>query len=138
MKVSEDDEASKAYDGGTTSHTGQLFFDDAISEQAFLLEPYTGRPDERRTTNEADNILGDHEDEPGFMLDIVAVSDDWLTDGFTGTITVSVDPENISSEGMGGEPGGPGGAPPDGGPGGTPPDGDPGGPPPEATETTTA
>ncbi len=93
MKVSEDGEAGKTYEGGTTSHTGQLFFDDAISEQVFLLEPYAGRPDEQRTTNDEDNILGDHEDEPGFMLDIVPVSDDWLTDGFIGTITISVDPD---------------------------------------------
>ncbi len=147
MKVSEDGEAGKTYEGGTTSHTGQLFFDDAISEQVFLLEPYAGRPDEQRTTNDEDNILGDHEDEPGFMLDIVPVSDDWLTDGFVGTITISVDPEAVSTEtGMGGGGGdgqgsGPGGPPPDGGqggPGGTPPDGAPSAPPAEATETTTA
>ena len=148
MKVSEDGEAGKTYDGGHVSHTGQLFFDDAISDQVFLLEPYAGRPDEQRTTNDQDNILGDHADEPGFMLDLTPVSDDWLTDGFVATITISVDPNAISTEtGMGspggfGGPGRPGGAPPDGGPGG--PGGGPGGPPPgsgappaQATETTT-
>jgi protocatechuate 3,4-dioxygenase beta subunit len=135
MKVSEDGEAGKTYDGGHTSHTGQLFFDDAISDQVFLLEPYADRPDEQRTTNDQDNILGDHEDEPGFLLSLMPLSDDWLTDGFLGTITVSVDPSATSTEtGMGG--GGQGGP---GGPGGTPPDGGPGGPPPaQATETTTA
>jgi protocatechuate 3,4-dioxygenase beta subunit len=144
MKVSEDGEAGKTYDGGHVSHTGQLFFDDAISDQVFLLEPYAGRPDEQRTTNDQDNILGDHEDEPGFMLDLTPVSDDWLTDGFVATITISVDPNAVSSEnGMGGGPGGsggPGGAPPDGGPvgPGDGPGGAPGGPPPaQATETTT-
>jgi protocatechuate 3,4-dioxygenase beta subunit len=131
MKVVEDGEAGKTYDGGQTIHTGQLFFDDAISEQVFLLEPYAGRDDDVRTTNDEDNILGDHDDEPGFMLDLQPVSDDWLTDGFVGAITISVDPENVSEEGMGG--GGPGGAPPDGGPGGAP-----GAPPDQATETTTA
>jgi protocatechuate 3,4-dioxygenase beta subunit len=141
MKVSDDGEAGKTYDGGHTSHTGQLFFDDAISEQVFLLEPYAGRPDEQRTTNDEDNILGDHEDEPGFMLDIQPVSDDWLADGFTGTISISVDPSATSTEtGMGGSPGGggPGGPPPDGGqggPGGTPPEG---APPAQSTATTTA
>lgn len=143
MKVSEDGEAGKTYDGGHTSHTGQLFFDDAISDQVFLLEPYARRPDEDRTTNSEDNILGDHEDEPGFMLDIQPVSDDWLTDGFTGAIAISVDPNATSTEsGMGGaQGGGPGGPPPDGGqggPGSTPPEGGPGGPPPESTATTSA
>jgi protocatechuate 3,4-dioxygenase beta subunit len=135
MKVSEDGEVGKTYDGGHVSHTGQLFFDDAISDQVFLLEPYAGRPDEQRTTNDQDNILGDHEDEPGFLLSLTPLSDDWLTDGFLGTITVSVDPSATSTEtGMGG--GGQGGP---GGPGGTPPDGGPGGPSPaQATETTTA
>lgn len=137
MKVSEDGEAGKTYDGGTTSHTGQLFFDDAISDQVLLLGPYAGRPDEQRTTNDEDNVLGDHEDEPGFLLSLTPLSDDWLTDGFLATITVSVDPTATSTEsGMGG--GGGKGAP-GGGPGGTPPDGGPGGPPPvQATETTTA
>jgi protocatechuate 3,4-dioxygenase beta subunit len=136
MKVSEDGDAGKTYDGGHTSHTGQLFFDDTISDQVFLLEPYAGRPDEQRTTNDQDNILGDHEGEPGFMLSLTPLSDDWLTDGFLGTITVSVDPNAVSTEtGIGGgggqgEPGGPGGTPPDGGPGGPPPA--------QATESTTA
>ena len=141
MMVSEDGEAGKTYDGGQAVHTGQLFFDDAISDQVFLLEPYAGRPDEQRTTNEVDNILGDHEDEPGFMLDVQPVSTDLLTDGFTGAITISVDPDNVSADGMGDGQGGPGGLPPDGGqggPGGTPTDGAPGAPPAEATETTTA
>src|SRR5690606_1190429 len=104
-----------------------------------------GRPDEQRTTNDEDDILGDHDDEPGFFLDLQPVSDDWLTDGFTGAITISVDPDNVSQEGMGGggprgggQGGGPGGPPPaggQGGPGGTPPDGGPGALP---TDTTTA
>lgn len=135
MKVSEDGEAGKTYDNGHTSHTGQLFFDDAISDQVFLLEPYAGRPDEQRTTNPQDNILGDHEDEPGFMLSLTPLSDNWLTDGFLGTITVSVDPSATSTEtGMGGGNGGG-----QGGPGGPPPDGGSGGPPSgQVTETATA
>ncbi|MCA9859249.1 MAG: intradiol ring-cleavage dioxygenase [Thermomicrobiales bacterium] len=130
MKVVEDGEAGKTYDGGQTIHTGQLFFDDAITDQVLQLEPYAGRQDDLRTTNEEDNILGDHDDEPGFFLDVQPVSDDWLTDGFTGTISISVDPQNVSAEGMGGGQGGPGGG--GEGPGGPPPDGGqdgPGGPP---------
>jgi protocatechuate 3,4-dioxygenase beta subunit len=136
MKVSEDGEAGKTYDGGHTSHTGQLFFDDATSHQVFSLEPYAGRPDEQRTTNTADNILGGHTDEPGFLLSLTPLSDDWLTDGFLGTITVSVDPGAVFTEGGMGGAGGQGGP---GGPGSAPPDGGPGGPSPaQATEATTA
>jgi protocatechuate 3,4-dioxygenase beta subunit len=155
MKVFEDGQVGTTYDGGHTAHTGQLFFDDTISDQVFLLEPYAGRPDEQRTTNTEDDILGDHADEPGFMLSLSPVSDDWLTDGFLATITVSVDPEAVNDQGGGmgggggqggpgggGGQGGPGGTPPDGGqggPGGTPPDGGQGGPPrDEATATATA
>ena len=67
------------------------------------------------------------------ILDLQPVSDDWLTDGFTGAMTISVDPDNVLAEGMGGGGDGQGG-----GPGGPPPDGAPGAPPAEATETTTA
>lgn len=127
MKVSEDGEAGKTYDGGQVSHTGQLFFDDTISDQVFQLEPYAGRPDEQRVTNAQDNILGNHADDPGFMLDLQPVSDDWLTGGFTGAISISVDPNAVSTEtGMGGAPGGGqggpgGGGPPQGGAPGAPP-----------------
>jgi protocatechuate 3,4-dioxygenase beta subunit len=143
MKVVEDGVAGKTYDGGQTVHTGQLFFDDAISDRVFQLEPYAGRPNEMRTTNDEDNILGDHDDEPGFLLDLQPVSDDWLTDGFIGTIAISVDPSNVSRESMSGGPvgsgpGGPGGQPPAGGPGGQPPAGGPGGAPGNTAETTTA
>lgn len=116
MKVLEDGAAGQTYDGGTAVHTGQLFFDEALTEQVLQLEPYAGRPDDQRTTNDQDGILGDHADEPGFMLDLTPVSDDWLADGFIGAITIGVDPNAVSTQdGVGGAPGqdGPGGPPPE-------------------------
>lgn len=118
MKVHLDGEAGKTYEGGHTAHTGQLFFDDAITEQVMQLEPYAGRPDEYRTLNSDDNILAGHEDEPGFMVTLTQLDANDLSAGFLGTIVIGVDP-SAEQTGQGGP--GNGGPPPSGGPGGTPP-----------------
>jgi protocatechuate 3,4-dioxygenase beta subunit len=114
-------EGGQTYQGGHTSHVGQLFFDDATSEAVFATEVYARSSEDGRIGNEEDNIFGEHGDEPGFLVELTGSP----ADGFTGTITVGVDPTAIATEGgTEGGPGGPGGPP--GGPGGTPP----GGPPP--------
>lgn len=118
MKVHLDGEAGKTYEGGHTAHTGQLFFDDAITEQVMQIEPYAGRPDEYRTLNSDDNILAGHEDEPGFMVTVTQLDANDLSAGFLGTIVIGVDP-SAEQTGQGGP--GNGGPPPSGGPGGTPP-----------------
>jgi protocatechuate 3,4-dioxygenase beta subunit len=107
-------EGGQTYTGGHTSHTGQLFFDDAISDEVFATEAYTRSSDQGKITNDEDNIFGEHGDEPGFLVAL----DGSAADGFTGTITVGVDPTAVAAEG--GMDGGAGGGPP-GGPGGTPP-----------------
>ena len=121
MKVVVEGTAGEIYEGGHVSHTGQLFFDDAISDQIYLTEAYGGRDDSQRTLNSADGILGDHADEPGFLLSLTPVTEGAIEDGFVGTITIGVDPtatpESVSAGGSGGE-----GGPPEGGPSGTPPD----------------
>lgn len=81
-----------SYDGGNIAHIGQLFFDDAISDQVFLLDPYAGRPEAERTTNDEDGIIADHEDEPGFMVALAPVTEGMIADGFGGTIALGVDP----------------------------------------------
>ncbi|HEY8448196.1 MAG TPA: hypothetical protein VIL01_13910, partial [Thermomicrobiales bacterium] len=94
------------YEGGHTSHTGQLFFDDAISDEVYATPAYARQSNQGRITNEQDSILGNHDDEPGFLLDLTGSVDE----GFIGTITVGVDPSAESQEArMGGDPGGPGG-----------------------------
>ena len=92
LKVHLDGEAGKTYEGGHTAHTGQLFFDDAITEQVMQLEPYAGRADEYRTLNESDGILSGHEDEPGFFVALTQTSEGKLEDGFLGTIVIGIDP----------------------------------------------
>ena len=92
MKVHLDGEAGKTYEGGHTAHTGQLFFDDAITGEVMRIEPYSGRPDEYRTLNSDDGILAGHEDEPGFMVNLIQLDDGNIAAGFLGTIVIGVDP----------------------------------------------
>lgn len=81
-----------SYDGGFISHIGQLFFDDSISDEVFLLQPYAGRPEAERTTNDADGIIADHADEPGFMVALTPLTEGTIVDGLLGTIALGVDP----------------------------------------------
>lgn len=101
MQVVIDGEAGKTYSDGEAIHTGQLFFDDGITDQVFQTEAYTGRPDEERTVNETDGILGGHDDDdPGFFLALTQVNEDAIADGLTGEITIGVDPgADLSSAG---------------------------------------
>jgi protocatechuate 3,4-dioxygenase beta subunit len=80
------------YDGGHIAHIGQLFFDDAVSDEVFQLEPYAGRPEDERATNDEDGIIADHADEPGFMVALTPLTEGTIVDGFLGTITLGVDP----------------------------------------------
>ncbi|MFT4039847.1 MAG: intradiol ring-cleavage dioxygenase [Thermomicrobiales bacterium] len=140
MKVHIDGEVVDAdtYDGGHVSHTGQLFFDDAISDEIYnSIAAYGNRDNTQRTRNDVDNILGDHADEPGFIVSLTPLVEGDLSQGFLGTITIGVDPAATpAAEGMGGGGGGgqpPQGPPPDGErPDGPPPDGA-GGPPPDGS-----
>jgi protocatechuate 3,4-dioxygenase beta subunit len=91
MMVTVDGTAEESYEGGQVTHTGQLFFDDATSDLVFETEAYAGRPEDERTLNEEDGILGDYEDEPGFMLELAPLSEDRIEDGFVGVIAIGVD-----------------------------------------------
>lgn len=121
MKVHVEGEAADdTYEGGHVAHTGQLFFDDAISDQVYLTSAYGGRDNSQRTFNDDDNILGDHDDEPGFLIELSPLVEGMIEDGFIGTIVIGVDPTVTPSEaGMDGGPGA--GGPPQGGPPGEDP-----------------
>lgn len=106
----------QTYQGGHTAHTGQLFFDDAISNQVFATEAYARSSNRGHITNAQDNILDGHADEPGFLVALTGSVDQ----GFVGTIALGVDPSAVAT--ASGQSGGPGGGPP-GGPGGSPPSG---------------
>jgi len=84
--------AGEQYEGGHVAHTGQIFFDDATSDEIFATnEAYAGRPNEMRTRNTDDGILGRHLDEPGFILALTPLEADSPASGFWGTITFGVD-----------------------------------------------
>lgn len=95
MMVHVDGEAVDAdtYDGGHISHTGQLFFDDAISDEVYsTYEAYAGRDESRRTRNDQDNILGNYLGEPGFLVSLSPLDESDPSQGFLGVITIGVDP----------------------------------------------
>ncbi|HEU0163920.1 MAG TPA: intradiol ring-cleavage dioxygenase, partial [Thermomicrobiales bacterium] len=114
------------YDGGTVAHTGQLAFEDSLTDEVAKIEPYASR-----TTTflrfEDDGVFGGVEDgDTSYFLTMPPKNADSLADGFTGTINVGVDPTANHTEdaGMGGGGGNPGGDPGSGNPpGGNPPDG---------------
>jgi protocatechuate 3,4-dioxygenase beta subunit len=81
------------YDGGYISHVGQIFFDDAISDQVYgNHEAYAGRDESRRTRNAQDNILGRHLDDPGFLVSLSPLDENDPGQGYLGVITIGVDP----------------------------------------------
>jgi protocatechuate 3,4-dioxygenase beta subunit len=45
----------KVHVGGNVVHTGQLFFNDAVTDTAYRVKPYTSRPN--RTTRNADDSI---------------------------------------------------------------------------------
>jgi protocatechuate 3,4-dioxygenase beta subunit len=113
MKVAVEGTAGKTYEGGHVAHTGQLFFDDGITDLVMATTAYAGRDDGQRTRNDDDNILGDHADEPGFFLELVQIDASSIEAGFTGSIVIGVDP---SATPAGVEAGAGGNQPPQGGP----------------------
>lgn len=93
MKVIAGGAENDSYDGGTDIHTGQLYFDDAISDEIYATQPaYAGRANEQRTRNDQDGILAGHEQEPGFFIELTASDDTDLAAGYDGAITVGVRP----------------------------------------------
>ena len=94
------------YIGGTTAHTGQLFFDDATTDQIAQLEPYVQRIDVERTMNATDNILqGGGTDTSAFFVTLTPIDESDLSLGFTGTALLGIDPEAESTQGGSMQPG---------------------------------
>ncbi len=110
--------AEGSFAGGHVAHTGQIFFDDAVSDVVYATgDAYAGRDNARRLRNDQDNILGDHADEPGFIVSLSPLVEGDPAAGFIGTITIGVDPSSTPQpEGFAGGP------PPDGPPPGDAPD----------------
>ena len=79
----------KVHVGGPTVHTGQLFFDDKVTDVAYARPPYNARSG-RRTTNDGDDIYarGGRESTLGLTPE---------GDGYVGTITLGVDTSGAAS-----------------------------------------
>ena len=74
----------KVHVDGNEIHTGQLFFDDAFTDEVYAAnEPYSSRS-ERTTRNDDDNIYGG-----GGDLSTLTVQQ--TGNGYTGTLTMGVD-----------------------------------------------
>lgn len=79
------------YLGGRTAHTGQLYFDDEITDQVAQIDPYVQRIETPRTRNSEDGILTRSGTAPGSLyIQLTRKDEDDLSQGFTGTALVGV------------------------------------------------
>jgi protocatechuate 3,4-dioxygenase beta subunit len=79
------------YSGGHVSHTGQLFFDDAISTSVFRLTPYA-KDSAGRVLNSADRV---YMQQGGSKCEVkLKQRSATLAKGFTGTVALAVDPSS--------------------------------------------
>jgi protocatechuate 3,4-dioxygenase beta subunit len=100
--------SATTYSGGHVSHTGQLFFDDAISGQVYLLAPYTSDT-AARVLDPADSVYT----EQGGSKSLVKLSllGATVANGFLGTVTLGVNPASTPAA-VGVSGGGGNGSPP--------------------------
>lgn len=80
--------AGSRYTGGTTRHTGQLFFPDTTTDRVARLSPYRART-VTRTRNSQDGIYG--QAGAGTILKLKRRSSSSIRSGFTGSITMGID-----------------------------------------------
>ncbi|MCX4974697.1 intradiol ring-cleavage dioxygenase [Streptomyces sp. NBC_00620] len=121
--------ADNTYEGGKVNWTGQLFFDDKYGEEVYKKSPYTEHTG-TRTKLDDDMVYAGGGAKDGLMT-ITGTVDD----GFTGALTVGIDPDK-ENDGSGG-----GGEPPSGQPSGSQPSGMPSGtpsPPPDSDASASA
>lgn len=80
------------YIGGATAHTGQLYFDDDVTDHIAMLEPYAQRLDVSRTRNDEDGILGRAGlDDASLFVELTPLDENNLSKGFKGTALLGVD-----------------------------------------------
>jgi hypothetical protein len=91
--------------GGHVSHTGQLFFDDTVTDEVAKLVPYTLQKN-RRVRNSEDGIYSQAKGSTT-IIPLQYLTGNGLRGAVKGEITLGVDPNAVSISG-----GGPGGGPP--------------------------
>jgi len=103
------------YEGGKVNYTGQLFFDDAVAEEIFTLEPYSQHSGSYTTLD--NDMVYDGGGASSGLLTLKAVHKKDPSKGYKGSLTFAIDPD---TENTGAGSGG-GGTPPSGAPTGEPP-----------------
>ncbi|HEX4169268.1 MAG TPA: intradiol ring-cleavage dioxygenase [Bryobacteraceae bacterium] len=92
------------YQGGHITHTGQLFFADALTEEVASLQPYAARTDVPRTKLDEDMVYGDAHG-AAVMLSFTQIKSNSLEAGLLATATLHIDPTATRVEhGPGGGP----------------------------------
>jgi protocatechuate 3,4-dioxygenase beta subunit len=94
---------TKGTDNQEYQFTSQFFFDDALTDQVFVLEPYASRG-QRNTRNADDNIFKSGGEQ--LLLNLQGDT----TNGFTATMTLGLDLSDTEVGAV--DSMGPGGAPP--------------------------
>ena len=96
----------KHYDGGHVSHTGQLFFSEAVSAQVFALAPYN-QSTSPVTTHAEDSIYIDQHGASS-VLKLKRAGSSLQRDGLRGRIVLGVNPKStpdpVGVQGPGGGP----------------------------------
>ncbi|MFJ8110144.1 intradiol ring-cleavage dioxygenase [Streptomyces sp. NPDC096132] len=107
------------YEGGKVNYTGQFFFDDAIAEEIFTLEPYSQHSGSYTTLD--NDMVYDGGGASSGLLTLEAVHKKDPSKGYKGFLTLGIDPDAESTGAGSGSGGGDGGTPPGDAPTGTPP-----------------
>ena len=88
--------------GGHVSHTGQLYFNDSMTDEVAKLSPYTSQS-VRRTRNAEDMLFGQSKGST-MIIPVRLLSSNGLRGAVSGDITLAINPNAVAKPDMG--PGG--------------------------------
>ncbi|KAL2694896.1 hypothetical protein Neosp_001485 [[Neocosmospora] mangrovei] len=90
---------------GDLNSVGQLYFDEATSNQLMALEPYASHTEINRTTNDVDWVYASgFENGYNPVVDVVPLDGKDIRNGVIGYITMGIDTENSPALSSGGGP----------------------------------
>lgn len=90
---------------GDLNSVGQLYFDEATSNQLMALEPYASHTEIDRTTNDVDWVYASgFENGYNPVVDVVPLDGKDIRNGVVGYITMGIDTENSPALSSGGGP----------------------------------
>ncbi|KAF7551373.1 hypothetical protein G7Z17_g5041 [Cylindrodendrum hubeiense] len=86
---------------GNAVSTGQLYFNESLSEEIMALEPYASHTEIERTTNGVDTLYSSSTD-GGFnpVFNIVAMDGENVENGMIGYLTIGVDSTAVDANGL--------------------------------------